>query len=626
MKKLLLSVSLAVATAVFCQAETLSYGICSDEIFQVGTGSAGSNYIAAIEVPEAVAQAMAGNKVTSVKLGFGSGMNKNVEVFLTYDLSETPFLTAAGKVSVNKFSEVPFEEPYVIEGKKFFIGYKYRQSSSTGKPVAFDGVDHNGMSYFSNLAVYPDGGSPVWDCYPHFGSLSIRATIEGDHFPEASVVPLELNFPVSTPLNKEFEYKIGVYNLSTTPVNSLTVESSFGSLNRQSSVTLDTPVAPGTSDVITVSGLSEEENFSLPVKVSLSQVNGATNLWSMAELRSTMVSSDYVFPRVVVIEEGTGLDCGFCPAGYVALEEMRKNHPNDYIGIAVHNYSYPKDPMNCPSYLSWESWLNPSGYPFASINRNTAIGTYGSFSPQPTTCEALYQQEAGVVNMDLRINAAYSDDTHTNLEVTTTVCFGSDLDSHNYAIALVQTEDNVGPYNQTNNYSGGAYGEMGGFENEGKKVSLIYNDVARYIMNWEGAQGSLPTSIKKGDTYTYSETMPIIPEQTTDGKLAQKHADTNVIALLIDRKDGSIVTAAKCKIDGVSGIDKANSAPAATVYASGGAIEVRGNFDVAQIYSVDGVNIATLTSEGRVNVASGMYAVRISTSGMSTVTRKVIVR
>lgn len=627
MRKLLLTLSLAL-TLLGVRAESLSYGICTETINTVGTGSPGTNYSAAIEVPEAVAKALAGNKVTAVSIGFGSGLAKVANIYLTYDLTAEPFYTQQEKkLKVNHFNDVELTTPYVIEGKKFYIGYTYRQSSSSGKPIGFDGVPHPGLDSFSHLAVYGDDGTPEWLTYPQFGALTLRATIEGDNFPTASAVPYEITLPDAVGVGKEFNYSVSVYNLSNTPINSLSVSSAFGSAEAQSqNFDLAEPIAPGAVGTVKLSATTDEENMELPVKASVSTVNGAENLWAAQPLSTTVVASDFVFPRVIVIEEGTGVDCGWCPAGYVALEQMREKNLDDYIGIAVHNYGYPADPMHCASYISWEDWVHPKGYPFATLNRLAAVGY---FSPQPSTCENLYNEFREMINIGLDITAKYADESKENLDVTVTTRFGQDIPSLNYGIALVQTEDNVGPYNQKNNFAGGGSGEMFGFEKEGAFVSLTYNDVARSTLNWNGKDGSIPTSVKKGEDYIYTEKMPILPEHRDDGGLTQKHGDTNVIALLINRNDNSIITAAKCHIEGTTpsvSVDAVSNAAPAKIIAGAGEIAVVGEFTAATVYTTAGVKVASLKAADAVSVPAGLYIVRVEAAGADALVRKVIVK
>ncbi len=614
-KKLLLLFTLAVTSMMAKAGPTFTYGISSDEINGVGSSDhyAGTNYSAAIEVPAEMAQALKGDKVTAVSIGFSSGLNKYINVYLTYDLEGTPFYTQEAKVSVNKWVDVDLTTPYEIEGKPFYIGYTYRKSSSTGNPIGFDGQDHCGMGAFSHLGIWADGGKAEWGVYPQFGSLNIKATIEGDKKPENSLVPFSMNLPMSAAPGWPFDYTVGVYNFSETPATSMTVSSRFGnSAPEVKDVDFDSPLGPGKVSVVNLKGVTAEDNGELPVAVSVTKVNGNDNIWAQESLRANLVSSEYISPRVIVIEEATGTGCGWCPAGFVALEQMREKYPGNYIGIAVHNYT--GDPLRCSGY---EDWLKRyiSGYPNATINRDSKIGI---FKPSPAACESNYQALNAMVNIKLNVEASYTSDSKDELTVTTRVGFGNDIDSHQYGFALVQTEDNVGPYRQSNNYAGGALGEMGGFENLPNPATVYYNDVAREIIDWNGTGGNLPEKLEGRKTYTYTAKMPI------KAASEQKHDDTYVIALLIDRSTNEIVTAAKCKITGTAGVDNIAGETTCNVKAVAGGLTVEGDFTVAEVYNLYGHKMANLYRGNTVQLPAGIYIVKVNSADGFTTTKVIV--
>lgn len=612
MKKLLLSL-LVIFGIQWASAGQFVYGVCGDEISGVGTGMGGSNYSAAIEVPESVAKALEGSKVTAVSIGFKSGLAKIINVYLTYDLQGEPFYKQEGRVKVNTFNDVALDTPYIIEGRRFYIGYTYRQSSSTGFPIGYDAQNMGGMPAFSHMALWPDDGTPEWGVYPQYGALSIRATIEGDKTLDNCVIPVGLALPKSTGLGKQFDIRLSVLNYGSKAISKVgTVVTLGNGAPVETECQLDSPLKPGERTTVTLTASTSIEDRELPVTVGVPTVDGADNLWASLPASGMMISSDFVSPRVVVIEEATGTGCGYCPAGYVALEQMREKYPEDYIGIAVHNYS--GDPMFCASY---EPWVNKyiTGFPNATISRSPRIGV---FSPSVVACEANYKELEGVLNVHFDIESEYTDDTRTALRTRTTFIPGYDMEDSSYAIALVETEDNVGPYNQRNNYSGGGSGAMYGFEDLGGWVSLMYNDVARAIYNWLGNPASLPSSMEKYRTYRYEETIPVV---TAPGKLA----DANFIALLIDRSTGEIVTAAKCKPGRIgSGVGHVTAASAAVRPVAGG-ILLSGSFDSAEVFGVDGSLRASASAEGRVSLPAGIYVVRIH-DGADARVSKVIVK
>ena len=63
--------------------------------------------------------------------------------------------------------------------------------------------------------------------------------------------------------------------------------------------------------------------------------------------------------------------------------------------------------MKCSSYSKWDDMYG-AGYPYASINRS---GSYGTFTPNLTICEAYYKELEGVVDLDLKVSAELADES-----------------------------------------------------------------------------------------------------------------------------------------------------------------------------------------------------------------------
>lgn len=642
MKRFILS-SLVVLGALGASAESaITYGICGDEITGFGGGMAGVTYSAAIEVPEAVAKALEGNKVTNVSIGFASGLSKVVNVYLTYDLAGEPFYTQEGRVKTDSYSDQVLETPYVIEGRKFYIGYTYRQSSATGYPIGFDASNIGGTGAFSHLAAWGDGAEPKWINASDQGTLAIRATITGDKELENCLIPVALRLPKSLPVSKEFSYELDVLNFATNAVSSFESTSVFG--NETPIIygeDLAKSIAPGERATLTLNGTCSTESKYLPVAISLPEVNGVENLWGEDSTTAQIICSNLIQPRMVVIEEGTGIDCGYCPAGYVALEQLREKYSKEnYVGIAVHNYS--SDPMRCESYNGWDSKY-VTGYPMATVNRDPNLR---GFQPLPSACEAKYREYSTILPLKFVMEAEYTDETHTSAKVATYLALMSTTENLNYGIALVETEDNIGPYLQNNNYSGGAMGPMYGWESEGRRVSTMYNDVARAIHNWTGKDGSVPSNLTGRVAYTYEDEIPLKTE-------VRKQGDMHLIALLINKTTGEIVTAAKCvpgKITNAaealgelgeetedpfepnngdpnngSGVCETVAAPSFNVTAADGVLRVEGEFDSADIFTLDGRRAASLASEGNVVLPAGLYLVSVKAEGQVS-TIKIIIK
>ena len=95
-------------------------------------------------------------------------------------------------------------------------------------------------------------------------------------------------------------------------------------------------------------------------------------------LNTTFSIVEYIPPKMVVGEEGTGTWCGWCVMGIVYMDSMNMKYPETWIGIAVHN----GDPMIVDEYDAGIDPLIEYTYPGALADR--AIYT------DPSYLEAAY--------------------------------------------------------------------------------------------------------------------------------------------------------------------------------------------------------------------------------------------
>ncbi len=401
------------------------------------------------------------------------------------------------------------------------------------------------------------------------------------------VNPLNVTLPYVVKPEEAFSATLSFTNLGTNQVNAITIKSQIGD---EPEVLYDInfpDVLPGRESQINIEGLkatSVAENA--PVSMEIVKVNGADNAMPVKVVTGTVhVMSEY-YNRPVVIEEGTGTTCGFCPRGYLGMEYMReKYNSSEFIGIAAHIYS-DKDPMWCGSYKSAESIFIAPGaylanYPCATVNRTTV------FDPSPDDCQLQYDAQEKIAFRKVDFTARYTNPHYEELEVMCEITSATDLESHNLGLSVVTVEDGVGPYQQQNNFAGGRYGEMGGFEKKPTLVELTYNDVARTIVNWNGNAQVMPETLTAG-VPAKAESLYITTDRIKDLK------NSFIVVLLIDKKNGRIVNAHRIAMpDAV--IENVDPASAKVVLAD--------NAD-AEFYTLDGLRV---TDE---YLAPGLYIKR----------------
>ena len=241
---------------------------------------------------------------------------------------------------------------------------------------------------------------------------------------------------------------------------------------------------------------------------------------------------DYVlYPRVQVIEEGTGTWCGFCPRGIVTIERLHKELKNvPFVVIAVHrSQGYTIEPMAVEDY----HFLGFGGFPAGWVNRKKKVDM--SFY---NTRNVLQQQPK---KTPFKVETKVTKTDTFDYDITLTSTLGFDNTKTNLRIQYVLVEDKVGPYNQTNYFSNRP--ELEGADNPWVKkpyqVSTLYDDVARkiYPVGIQAEQvGILPTEMRRG--VPVSQTFHLFLPGSV-----MKPENLRVVGLLIDNETQEILNA-----------------------------------------------------------------------------------
>ncbi len=245
--------------------------------------------------------------------------------------------------------------------------------------------------------------------------------------------------------------------------------------------------------------------------------------------------------KKMVVEEGTGTWCTWCPRGHVAMERMAEDHPDSFIGIAVHN----SDPMALAEH---DDNMNLNGYPGANINRFTRNVDPGDLSINNITSEA-----ARVSPMNVTSSTEYNATTR-ELTVTATATSIIDINNADIRFSVIMTEDEVtgtgNDYAQVNAYAGGANGVMGGYESLPNPVpasQMVYHDVSRALLGgFFGEEGSFPEVITAGEevTYSFTYTIPAIYDD----------AEMQAVVVVLDAVSGEILNGSESEVQTAVGI------------------------------------------------------------------------
>lgn len=288
--------------------------------------------------------------------------------------------------------------------------------------------------------------------------------------------------------------KVTVRNLGVSAITSFDLTVNYNGAPVTQNIT-GVNYASGTANAITLSQTITLFAGTIPANIIISNVNG--NIIDDDMLDDTATASvTAVTPapgKVVVAEEATGTWCQWCPRGAVYMDLMTEKYGDFYAGIAVHN----NDPMEDSAYdASIGAFI--TGYPSALVDRLPKI--------DPSAIEQDFQTRILVNPKVFITNGATFNSSTRQLKISLKSDWQVAVTGSNYKLACVLTEDSLhgttSSWAQSNAYSGGGSGVMGGFELLGNPVpasQMNYNHVARFIYpNWDGA-AAFSGSINAGD-------------------------------------------------------------------------------------------------------------------------------
>lgn len=349
---------------------------------------------------------------------------------------------------------------------------------------------------------------------------------------------------------------------------------------------------------------------------------------------------DQHYDRKAVVEEMTGLWCGWCPRGMVAMENLKTMYADDVITIAVH----ADDALQSESYLPMAYMT--SGFPSAFINRFYLADPYYGFTADATMgiTDVVDEILASPAEAQIGVTSKLSADGST-IDVTsyTRFCLTDNSETPHYAVAYALVEDGVRglAYAQTNYYSsqmsGGPYSgrtpetsglpdDLAQFVGMGPSIQgLTYNDVARGIYDCFGVEGSLNSNIQSGSMQTHTYSIPV-PESISN------IANTTLVAMVVDTETMEVINAVEVKVgeSNTTGIEAVKEPAKADISVSGNAITVTtdaGGSAVAKVYSTDGKLVAQATVNGSATLTvdgqKGTYIVRVE-NGNNVTVKKVM--
>jgi hypothetical protein len=252
------------------------------------------------------------------------------------------------------------------------------------------------------------------------------------------------------------------------------------------------------------------------IEMSITAVNGAPDGDATNDSSASQVETvSRVPPKYVILSNHTGSWCGFCPDGYVWLEEALDLHGN-LIGISIHRADgmtfpdgdllntlyidgYPtglidiyRFPEETGVNLSRSSWNDRAGERLSHIVPIAVALEYVSYDSATRTIDATVRAEFfGRVQADLRFNVWIVEDGVTGS--------GSGFDQVNY-------------YNSTPGHPYYGAGDP--------IIGFVHDRTLRAMLGgtW-GTSGIIPSTVSDGEVYTHDYTF-VLPAEYDETRIS----------------------------------------------------------------------------------------------------------
>ncbi|MDG1346088.1 MAG: Omp28-related outer membrane protein, partial [Crocinitomicaceae bacterium] len=426
-------------------------------------------------------------------------------------------------------------------------------------------------------------------------------------------------------INTNSPLTVDVTNVGSNPITSLTIDWNDGTSHSQ---TITTNIAVGAT--ITVShptnvtyATAVEENIAVTITMVNAVADGDPTDNQGTIMHNTLSQAT---SKNIVIEEGTGTWCGWCPRGAVAMDYMQATY-TDFIGIAVHN----GDPMTVTAY---DDGAGITGFPGGNYMRSELDA-----SVSQAAFEAYYTAN---INKGVPANVGVTvTGTGSNVTLDATATFYTPVSAGNFRLAVVMIEDGVtgtgAQWNQANYYSGGGQGAMGGYETLPDPVpaaQMVYDHVGVALLGgYDGLAGSVPATIVDGTVGTASFPYTIPASSTRD--------NMHAVALLLNNTTGEIMNAKSISIADGSSAGLAEELVANLAIFPNPASDIvnvvfdgKGGAYTVSISNIAGVTVSSTSLENAAgsqlvklpvsDLASGVYIVTISSNGISKTARVVV--
>lgn len=557
-KILIAAVLAAFAGTAVCNAATALYSATGgDEKRQMWGTQKGETYDIAIRLDD---PALVGKSVVGVRIPFvTSDALTDISVWLSHELKvenkvNVPDILSVGAVSADNEVTVMFETPQVIPGEGLYVGYTFTANGegTVGKyPVTVaKGTEGCGL-YVHSKRTYMK-----WkDMAEQEGCAACMTVVLDGDMPADAASVVSLPHTIAQK-GRAIQFQATLRNEGSDIIRSIDYTIDANGNATAHHIDYEYGVLPyylGESTLYLQMDPTEETGR-MDFTLTIDKVNGGDNPSAGKSMQGYVDIAEYCPVNRPLVEEYTGLGCGWCPRGIAAFEHMSAMYPGLFVGVAFHEgddmTAYGQRPNS------------PAGQPAAYINRTLACDPYCGTENSGFGIEDLWNDmRAAAVPVGIDVSLSWADSDKTILNAHTETVYVAPCE-RNVSIAYLLLADGISDptWFQSNYYSGASASnwipEMEQFFNGPSIIfGFQFNDIVAMQSAPKGVEGSLPAEIEPYETYTHEWQFDLSQAYSTKGYLLAQDPDRlKVVAIVVDSDTGEAINCNVAETSSLSGV------------------------------------------------------------------------
>lgn len=412
-----------------------------------------------------------------------------------------------------RWLEGRFAEPVAIPEGGLYAGYTFtigEKTEANAMPVTgMKGATEGGFYYFTTKSALK------WKDYTKeldFTS-ALRVMVDGE-FPAAGVSPSNAGNSYFDAKAEEMALNVSLAQFGDEPISNVGYTLTVGNKSVTGEIAFDIPQTVQFGHAIDYDILADIQlpAGDYPLTFTVDKVNGNANGSVAPEFVEDVKMLAYYPVNRPLMEEFTGLWCGFCPRGWAAMKMMQEQFGDLYVCASYHldPYDADNDPMVVMDDMDVATPV--AGYPNMYINRSVDgdpfWGPYpfvGGFAMDKSWTELQKQTTPWWIDA----TAAWTGDNRIEVNARVVNAFEDAAGKYRLLYILLGDDMHKPEWLQQNYFYGEPgweeYPYMSQFvETDGPIADLPYDDVVIYCEDVWGIEGSLPEEMNVNELYEHN--------------------------------------------------------------------------------------------------------------------------